>query len=401
MNSVTSKVLSFLLILCVSACLASVVYHMFNQDYKTETAIYAEADASETFKGLYIRNEEVVRRSDASGVISYNVSDGGKLGMGSAIAEVYADESQIDIKQQLESLQAELEVLKKIQNPGTTEAAQPSNLSELISESYRNIITDREKGDYRKISSGKEELLILLSTYQKVTDKSVDFSQRISDIIAQISSLKSSETVPLDTITSDRSAYFVSYADGYEGKFTKENLSTLTVKAIDEAKDSGSVDDEGIVGKLIDGYEWYVAGVIDNSKMQYAADEKVTLKFQSTSVTADGVIYDIRETGDSQKSIVIVKCDELNHDLVQHRTERVEMIKGEYEGIKVPRKAIRFRKADNEKGVYVKLGEQILFKKLEVVYEGDDYVLSKLNAGDDFISLYDDIVVEGVDTDGD
>ena len=135
--------------------------------------------------------------------------------------------------------------------------------------------------------------------------------------------------------------------------------------------------------------------------MQYAADEKVTLKFQSTSVTAGGVIYDIRETGDSKKSIVIVKCDELNHDLVQHRTERVEMIKGEYEGIKVPRKAIRFRKEDNEKGVYVRLGEQILFKKLEVVYEGDDYVLSKLNAGDDFISLYDDIVVEGVDTDGD
>ena len=40
---------------------------------------------------------------------------------------------------------------------------------------------------------------------------------------------------------------------------------------------------------------------------------------------------------------MIVKCDELTYDLVQHRTEQVEMIKGEYEGIKVSRKAIRFK----------------------------------------------------------
>lgn len=73
------------------------------------------------------------------------------------------------------------------------------------------------------------------------------------------------------------------------------------------------------------------------------------------------------------------------------------MISGEYEGIKVPRKAIRFQ---DGKGVYVKLGERISFKKIDVIYEGGDYVLSSLNAGDGYLSLYDDIVVEGVDANG-
>lgn len=92
------------------------------------------------------------------------------------------------------------------------------------------------------------------------------------------------------------------------------------------------------------------------------------------------------------------------------------MISGEFEGIKVPRKAIRFldmeetvvdeetgkesKQTVNCKGVYVKFGERISFKKIDVIYEGGDYVLSSLNAGDGYLALYDDIVVEGVDADG-
>ena len=90
----------------------------------------------------------------------------------------------------------------------------------------------------------------------------------------------------------------------------------------------------------------------------------------STSDTVEGTIFDIRDTKIPGQSIVIVKCDELTYDLVQHRTEQVEMIKGEYEGIKVSRKAIRFKdieetvvdeetgekttKTVNCKGVYVR-----------------------------------------------
>ena len=67
-----------------------------------------------------------------------------------------------------------------------------------------------------------------------------------------------------------------------------------------------------------------------------------------------------------------------------------------YEGIKVPRKAIRFNK-DGEKGVYIKLGENIIFRKIDVIFEGDDYVISAANPDSDYLMLYDDIIVEGID----
>lgn len=415
MNSVTSKILSVLLVICVGTCLLTIGFHMVNQKYETETAILATADDSATFKGIYIRDEEVVQYG-GTGTVSYCVSDGGKLGSGSAIAEIYADESQIDIKQQISDLNDELAVLKKIQNPGTLQSAQPANIASLINEEYKSIVSSRETGKLDELSEQKNELLVLLSTYQLVTNTGTDFKERINTINSEISRLKSSETVPLDTIVADHSSYFVSYADGYEDELKTDKLSHITPELINEVRDSGPVEDGRVIGKLINGYEWYIAGVIDNRKKNFAIDDDVKVKFQSTSDIIDGEIYDIRDTGDPSENIVIIKCDEINFDLVQHRTERVEMISGEFEGIKVPRKAIRFldmeetvvdeetgkesKQTVNCKGVYVKFGERISFKKIDVIYEGGDYVLSSLNAGSGYLALYDDIVVEGVDADG-
>ena len=415
MKSATSRFLSILLLVCVAASLVSIVYNMKSDDYKTETAFYAQADDSISFKAVYVRNEEVLTYGGA-GVVSYSVPDGGKLGKGSVIAEVYADESQIDIKQQLSDCDNQMALLEKIQNPGTVESAQPANLSELINEKYKTIINAREKGNISDISSDSDELVVLLSTYQIITNEATNFSKRLNDVKTQVSQLKSTEMIPLDTIVSDRAAYFVSFADGYEDTLSMDKLSTITPELINGVEDGKTTGDSRIIGKLIDGYEWYAVGVIDNTDIQFSIEDSVKLKFRSTSETISGIITDIRDTKTAGKSIVVVKCSNITYELVQHRTEQVEMIRGEYEGIKVPRKAIRFKDIEetivdeetgiktkqvvNCKGVYVKLGEQINFKKLDVVYEGDNFVLSAMNAGSDYVSLYDDIVVEGVDENG-
>ena len=54
-------------------------------------------------------------------------------------------------------------------------------------------------------------------------------------------------------------------------------------------------------------------------------------------------------------------------------------------------------KVSNYKGVYIRKGEQILFKRIEVVYEGTDYVLSKPMNDDEYLALYDDILIEEVE----
>lgn len=407
MNSATSKIVSVLLIVCVAASLMTIAFHMLSNKYKTETAILATAENSAVFKGVYIRSEEVVTYG-GEGAVSYCVSDGGKLGNGSAIAQIYNDESQIDIQQKLKSLHDELAVLEKIQNPGTIKSAQPANISALIGEKYKNVVDSRETGDLDELSDKKSELLVLMSTYQLLTDAQTNFKERIDAIKSEITRLEASETVPVNTITSAHSAYFVSYADGYENELKPDALDSITPEIINDVQDSGPMDDKKIIGKLINSYDWYIAGVINNEKTGFAVDDDVNVNFQSTSDVAQGIVYDVRDTDDPSKKLIIIKCDEMTYDLVQHRTERVEVVSGDGEskGIKVPRKAIRFVDTESEdgsgqteksQGVWVKLGERVSFKKIDVIYEGTDYVLSNPDAESDYLALYDDIVVDGVE----
>ena len=50
---------------------------------------------------------------------------------------------------------------------------------------------------------------------------------------------------------------------------------------------------------------------------------------------------------------------------------------------------------NNEKGVYILQGQKIAFRKLDVIYECDDYLLSKVSSDTGYISVYDDIITSG------
>ena len=421
-----NSVLILLLIVFIS-----IVYNFRNKQAPTAVALMSDATASREFKGVFIRDETPLMCT-SGGAVSYNVADGGKLGNGTVIAEVYPNDEQIVRNREIKRLERELGVLRKIQNPGTIESAQPSNLSDSIEEKYRSMIYSRDMHDYSSVERDMEDLLIQMSTYQIITKQVNGFDQQITDINSKLAELKSQTVSPSETIKSPRSAYFVSYCDGYESELKPDKLDTISIADINSIEDRKS-SEGNIVGKLIEGYGWYLAGVIDNSRKEYAIGGNVKIRFDSAADTFDAVVKDIRDEGDNSKSIIILECNQFNYDLVQHRAEKCEMIKGDFRGLKVPRESIRFADitqkkefpaAEEEtapegetpteetapqteaettvktKGVYILKGEQVTFKKIDVIYEGDDYVLSKVHEDDSsYLALYDDIMIEGVNDD--
>lgn len=392
----------------------SIFYNFRNRESPTESALMAESISSETIKGVFIRDEQVIKYN-GNGVLSYNISDGGKLGTGTIIAEAYPTDEQISINRQIDNLNNQLDILKKIQNPGTLESAQPLNLSESIKENFRNYIYCRDIKDYNTIKSDLDNLIVEMSTYQIITNEVTDFNQQIEDINNQLEQLRQQSIQPTEVITADSSAYFASYCDGYEDILRKDNINQLTVDFLNSVTDT-KVDDNTVVGKLIDDYSWYLAGVIDNSHHDYEVGNQVKLRFEMSADTYDAEIVDVHDEGSPEQSIIILSCSQFNQELVQHRCENVEIIRGDYEGLKVPRDAIRFKDIPekvqdtsgeteetteqlvNSKGVYILKGEQVEFKKIDVIYEGTDYVLSAVHDDDSsYLSLYDDIMIEGVE----
>ncbi|MCR5307136.1 MAG: hypothetical protein K6E36_11605 [Oscillospiraceae bacterium] len=417
MNEITTRILKALLLLFAVVLVFSIVYHLLFQGYRTENAIYYEVSDASVFQGVYIRNESVERFS-GRGAVRYCVSDGAKLGVGSVIAEIYEDEKQIDLRQKIAEKQAELQRLTKIENPGTSENAQPNHLASLIAEQYRSLVQQRERGNYSALGESKQEMTVLMSTYEKITNPDLDLSGQIADLKDEIAILKSQQTEPLHTVRASRSAYFVSFIDGYEDALTVDGISRLTPEQLAAVSDEGSGTqdgDVGAIGKLIDGYAWYIAGVFDNTKLRLSEGDTASVRLESLGRKLTVTVESLVSAGDITKTQAVFRCEQLTHEVVQHRTERVEILRKTVAGIKVPRSAIRFKELEetiknedgttytqktNYMGVYVRIGETAEFRKLDIVYEDESFYLSSLNAGKGYVALYDDIIVRGVAADG-
>ncbi|WP_295215499.1 HlyD family efflux transporter periplasmic adaptor subunit [Ruminococcus sp.] len=418
-----NNVLLVLLSASVLVTIGTIFYHFVDTSYETETAIRATADESKIFEGVYVRDETVLTYS-GTGTVSYQVPDGGKVAVGDVIAEIYPDEASIEQKQQIAALQDKLDVLERISNTGTLAEAQPADLSRQISQYYKEIVQNRDRSDISAMASAEQKFVEAYSTYQIVVSQGeVSFSQQISDLRTQIQSLESAQTQFVGTVTSENSSYFVSYTDGLESSLTAEKLSDITPEQIRKitqeeknSDDTKTAKNNGVIGKSIAQYGWYMVGIIDNKEQKYKVGDTVTLKLLTSSATASATVQELRSTDEDGEVMVVLYCDTMTSDFVQNRTENVEMILGEYEGIKVPRDAIRFKDVEetvvdeetgeettqvvNSRGVYVQDGEKIEFRRLDVVYEGKDYVLSDMNAGDGYLMLYDSVIVEGIDANG-
>ena len=401
--------LNFVLALVAISIILTVInvaVQYLTQDYATETALLSVGSDSELVQGVFIRDEKVISYG-GEGVISYAVSDGGKLGIGSPIAQVYSSDTQIAIQQRIDALQKEYAILERISNPGTTQTAQPSNISELFTEHYKNFLYHREQGDLSSLSEQSEEMVVLLSTYQLVTGQDAGYTQKMLEIKAEIEALQEEQEEPLDTLYAEEAAYFVSYADGYEDTLNLAMADTLTPQKLAEIKDAPS-NKNGIVGKLITDYRWDLAAVVDNTDRVYELEDTVMLKFASTSEQIKGKIISLSSGNDPKQTVAVISCDAMTYDLVQHRTDTVEIIRGEaHSGIRVPRSAIRFKEIENEegrletvRGVYILNGEQPEFRRLAVIYEGADYVISEQVTEPEYLSLYDSIITKGIDADG-
>ena len=217
---------------------------------------------------------------------------------------------------------------------------------------------------------------------------------------ATIAALEAKKTEPREIITADESAYFISYIDGYESELTVDTMASLTPQQLAEINDDGALttDHKGVIGKLVDGYAWYIVGIFDNTTLRLSEGDRVDIRPDSASDTMRAEVISLASAGNIGETQIIMRCETMTYDTVQHRTERVEIVRKTVEGIKIPRSAIRFMDIEetvvNEDGsqyqttnrymgVWVLVGENAAFKKLNIVYETEDFYLSELNAGAD------------------
>ena len=150
------------------------------------------------------------------------------------------------------------------------------------------------------------------------------------------------------------------------------------------------------MGKLVDSFDWYFVCTVpysDSGKLK--KDKKVKVNIPNTAVGSIDckIAYIGAKEGDYIP--IVLECNIMNRDVANLRIEDIEIITDSFTGIRINNKAIR--EVDGAKGVYVKRGNIIQFKKINIISSSEEYSIVEKVDDSSYVRQYDTIITEGVD----
>ncbi len=386
-------------ILATAAGILLIVYLFYHTVFtsvssiKTETAISYTAEKTITAEGYIIRDETIITSDDASGgVLSYEIADGNRVAKGGKVAGIYKSEKDVEIKAQIAELDKQIENLSVVCNMDMSNVTDLSRIDNQLKVSLIDLLDSVEGGDYSSLSANADEYLTLLNKRLVAIGAETDFSARLASLESQRSSLESQLGTAIE-VTSDSAGYFVSSVDGYEDILGTDSIETLTKEQLDGIK-TQKIITANVIRKTVDSVELFIATVLsfeDSLKFTEGQSLRIRVPLQ-TATELPVTVEKINRDASSDETVIVFKCGYMNGELSLIRTQPLTIIVSSSEGLYVPNDARRI--VDDQMGVYVKTGNTISFKPIEVIYTGNGFVICKK---DGELELYDEVVVKGND----
>ena len=379
------------------------IYHIslsFRDNIVTSVASYTVETKSVRCSGYIFRDERVLSVS-VNGTLGVNYSDGTKVSIGSTVAEVYSSTKDLDLVSKIEDIERRIDILEDSSLGGSY--SDVGQASSKISGTLGKIKDHISNGDLYSVIEARDELLVQINRFQLITDAVENFDAELVDLKAELESIRRGMGGVAATVTAPQSGYFYSSCDGGEEIFDLDALENLTVSSFDslvEAEKSISAP-SGAVGKIAIGYRWYIVArttKLESEKYDVGKSYPITFEDNSDVCLALSLERIVDDTmGDD--SLLVFCCTEIPLDFEFLRCQNIRIASEEYKGYKVPKASLRLS-PEGELGVYVLSGTTVSFRKIDIVYEGDNYVISALretygnNAGE-YLNLNENIIVEG------
>ena len=319
---------------------AAELYGFMAHSYTTQT-VFSQTVPETVDAKMYIIRDETILTNAESGVTVQIADNGERISRGSSIAAVFGDEASAENYVEAESLKKKLEVYKSIDSQFKLANIDMDKLSAEINSEFMNIINDAYNNDYDSLEKCKLAFSEKLSRRQISLEQTVDCSEKISTLTSKINSLESSAKVR-SVITAETSGYFVGTADGYENVLTVESVDSLTPEMLSQAFAAKKADvPDNAIGKIINGYNWYIATVIDSAKtVGYKKGKTVKLILgEGDGMTVTTSVYSTQVIKDN-KTLVVFRCNLMSDELASLRKVEGKVVINEYTGLKVTKEAL-------------------------------------------------------------
>ena len=400
MNS--AKVVRISTIVIAVFMIVYVVCQLFRFDgdnYATQTVYEQTVYESIPVEGILFREETVIPVGK-NGIMSCNYSVGEKVSTKTKLGSLYQNQKAIDTERELKNIENTLGTLEKIQGQSdSVDIVKPEILNNAIGEYGDRLILARENENFADLFEIRAGLTEAYAKRDVLLNGEADYTENINNLKSQRDSLKSSLGTSEKAFYSTAAGYFVDHIDGGESVFTEEYLYTLKASEIKnyiENYEGYKADDSSV--KVVKDHNWFYVTVVPEEKANnLKTGNKAELSFPNQKSTVSVTVKSVEFDEETKAYKVIFRGDTVNDFLLSTRVQSAKVMITPHKGIKVPKKALRFK--DDEMGVYIKTMNKIYFRKIDKLYEGDDFIISKtyFNNTDGYLELYDDVIVKGKD----
>ncbi len=375
--------------------LTFIVHQLVSVFYKpisTQSASFYTANNGLDITGVIIRKENLVK-SDKGGVLHFMIPDGNRVAKDGVIANVYHSEEASITLNNIDTVKTKINDIKEIMSQNNVEAANFDVANANVDNKLNSLIISSSSGDFSSVSHNSGQLLNALNKRQAILGDNIDFTNELKTLNAELDALEATLSKPIGKIKSSQSGYFISKTDGFENSFPINNLAEITPEFLNNLKNKQQKDN--VIGKIVSDYEWYIAANVSlNDSLNYKVGDSLTV-YTSTNASPklSVTVNNINISKNGTDAVIIFACSDMNSELATMRTGPMTVVKQEYSGLRIPKKALRV--VDSVRGVYVVSGMQIKFTPVEIVYNGDDFILCEKNDSEGALRLYDQVVVKG------
>lgn len=395
------KVLSILAAVVIVVFFASEIYSLSARSYSTQI-VYEQTVLDTIDARMFVIREETVLTVPTSGVTVPMADNAERVSKGSSIAAVFSSEEAAENYVELQALENKLETYQKIDGQLRLSNIDLDKLTDEINSEFKTILNCSYNNDFSGLSESKLSFSEKISRKQISFDKEVDCADKIAQLQKEISAL-SANSVPSQIITAEASGYYVNKEDGFENILSVENINDLTAEQLNEALDSEKKEPtSGSIGKIIDGYNWYIAAVIDSAHASsFEKGKSVSLIFGDSDEDAVSTYLHSVKKIDDTESLIIFRCTLMNEELASLRKINGKIVISDFTGLKVNRDAVRLDENGNT-GVYVRRGNIVNFRSLNIIHSEDSFVIAAKPSDDSGIELpythlkqYDEVIISG------
>lgn len=429
-----SKVFKVFVIIAAAVFGIEIIYQVYLKlSFPYETTVAQSYSLSNIInaKGIIFKDEKVIKPS-AQGNVNYLFENGAKVAKGAQVAQIYQNKNDVLATEQINKIDQKIARLNDVQAELKSQSIDADTVQKGIYLTYQNILNALNKGDFTTIADSKEELIYLFNEKQIVTGQSDNIEDAKSKLQAQKAELQKSISSVPQYISSDVSGYFVDSVDGYEDKYTLESAKNITKDALkqeinaqstaggSDSSDSSDTSDssgqtvssdssESSSSSSVSNAENGICKVIENPVLKFETivdsksmanvklNKSYKLTFKGSENETDAVLTRLDINNNEDDGVAEFEITDISQDTAPMRFVDCDITIDSNEGLKVPKTAIR-ENDNGEAGVYVANNISMKFKKIDIVFENEDSVLSAVHSSDSgYLANFDNIIVQGAD----